>query len=58
MNATVSTLPGSPRLVLGSTSPYRQDLLKRLGLPFEVRAPGVDEAALAEERPDAITDCP
>ncbi len=54
MNATVSTLPGSPRLVLGSTSPYRQDLLKRLGLPFEVRAPGVDEAALAEELPDAL----
>ena len=38
-------------LVLGSTSPYRRELLGRLGLPFEVAAPGVDEAALPGERP-------
>jgi septum formation protein len=38
-----------PRLVLASTSPYRRDLLARLRLPFEVAAPGVDEAALAGE---------
>ena len=54
MNASVSRFPGAPRLVLGSTSPYRQDLLKRLGLPFDVRAPGVDEAALLGERPEAL----
>lgn len=30
-------------LILASTSPYRADLLKRLGLPFEVVSPGVDE---------------
>jgi septum formation protein len=43
-----------PPLVLGSTSRYRRALLDRLGLPFEVAAPGVDEAALPGERP-AVT---
>ena len=33
-----------PRIVLASTSPYRRELLARLGLPFEVMAPNVDEA--------------
>lgn len=46
------TLP--PRLVLGSTSPYRRELLSRLGLPFEVLAPSVDESALASETPLAM----
>lgn len=40
-----------PPLVLGSTSRYRRALLERLGLPFEVAAPDVDEAALPGERP-------
>jgi len=31
-------------LILASTSFYRQSLLKRLGLPFEVMSPGVDES--------------
>ena len=35
-----------PRLVLASTSPYRADLLARLGTPFLAVAPGVDEAAV------------
>lgn len=38
-----------PRIVLASSSPYRRDLLARLGLPFEVRVPAVDEAALPGE---------
>jgi septum formation protein len=38
-----------PRLVLASSSPYRHSLLARLRLPFEVRAPAVDEAALPGE---------
>jgi len=41
------------RLVLGSTSSYRRALLARLGIPFEVAAPGVDEAALSGESPAA-----
>jgi len=36
-------------LVLASTSRYRRELLERLGLPFSVAAPGVDEAALPKE---------
>lgn len=39
----------SPPLVLASTSRYRRELLARLRVPFEVRAPGVDEAALLGE---------
>ena len=35
--------------MLASTSPYRRDLLARLRLRFEVRAPAVDEAALPGE---------
>jgi septum formation protein len=39
--------------VLASTSPYRRELLARLKLPFEARAPGIDESALAGEAPAA-----
>lgn len=38
-----------PRLVLASTSPYRRELLARLGLPFEAIAPGVEEDAAPGE---------
>jgi septum formation protein len=31
------------RLMLGSTSPYRRELVARLRIPFEVAAPDVDE---------------
>ena len=40
-----------PRLILGSTSPYRRELLQRLRLPFDVVAPGVDESARPAEKP-------
>jgi len=40
------------RLVLASTSPFRRELLARLGVPFEVAAPDVDETPLPGERPD------
>ena len=42
------------RLILASTSRYRQDLLQRLRLPFEVRAPDVDETPRADEAPRAL----
>ncbi|HQQ71237.1 MAG TPA: Maf family nucleotide pyrophosphatase [Alicycliphilus sp.] len=41
-------------LVLGSTSRYRRELLARLGMPFEVAAPAVDETPLAGEAPRAL----
>ena len=39
------------RLVLASTSRYRRELLARLAVPFEVRAPDVDESRLPGETP-------
>jgi len=41
-------------LVLGSTSRYRRELLQRLGLPFTVAAPDVDETPLQGEAPHAL----
>lgn len=41
----------SPRLVLGSTSSYRRELLTRLGLRFDVASPEVDERPLPDETP-------
>jgi 7-methyl-GTP pyrophosphatase len=38
-------------IVLASSSPYRRQLLQRLGLPFEVQAPGVEESAQPGEAP-------
>jgi len=47
-----SAKPPSPsRLILGSTSRYRKELLQRLEMPFDVVAPEVDETPLPGERP-------
>ncbi|KKW69244.1 septum formation inhibitor Maf [Lampropedia cohaerens] len=43
-----------PRLILGSTSRYRRQLLARLGLPFEAIAPDVDETPQPQEAPAAL----
>ena len=48
MNAPRST---SPRIMLGSTSRYRAELLRRLVVDFEQSAPGTDEAPLPHEAP-------
>ena len=42
------------QLLLGSTSPYRRDLLARLRIPFEVAAPEVDETAYPNETPKQL----
>lgn len=42
-----------PPLILASTSPFRRQLLARLGLPFEAANPAVDEALLPGEKPEA-----
>ncbi|HTS23319.1 MAG TPA: Maf family nucleotide pyrophosphatase [Casimicrobiaceae bacterium] len=47
---TATSRPALP-LILASGSPHRRALLQRLGLPFEVVAPEIDEAPLADERP-------
>ncbi len=41
----------APRIVLGSTSRYRAELLRRLIVDFEQSAPGTDETALPHELP-------
>ena len=40
-------------IVLASTSPFRKELLSRLGLPFETTNPKTDETALPGEPPEA-----
>lgn len=44
-----ATGASAPRLILASTSQYRRALLERLGVPFSVAAPDVDETPLAGE---------
>lgn len=46
-----SSLP--PRLILGSSSKYRRNLLSRLRIPFDVMVPNVNETPLAAETPEA-----
>lgn len=41
-----------PPLILGSSSPYRRELLTRLRIPFDVAKPDIDETPLAGERPE------
>lgn len=41
-------------LVLASTSPYRRELLARLGLPFAVERPDVDETPGPDEPPSGL----
>ncbi|MFM8333479.1 MAG: Maf family protein [Candidatus Methylumidiphilus sp.] len=49
-------LDTSPRkLVLASSSPYRQTLLAKLGLPFEAVSPAIDETPGAGETPTALS---
>lgn len=40
------------QLILASTSPFRSELLSRLGIPFSVANPETDEAPLHDEPPD------
>jgi len=49
MNTTTS-LP----VVLASTSPFRKELLQRIGIDFETAAPDVDETPLANETPEDL----
>lgn len=38
-----------PQLVLASTSPFRRAIMEKLGFPFEVARPDVDESRLDDE---------
>ena len=54
-DARVGT-PATPprRLILGSTSTYRRQLLERLRIPFEVVSPQVDETPHSAEAPAQV----
>ncbi|MEO0443245.1 MAG: Maf family nucleotide pyrophosphatase [Pseudomonadota bacterium] len=41
-------------LILASSSPYRQTLLDKLGLDFQVLSPNIDESALDGETPEDL----
>ena len=43
-----------PSLVLASGSPYRRQLLAKLGLPFETVSPDIDESVQPGETPEAL----
>lgn len=45
----------SQTLILASTSPFRRELLGRLGLPFSVANPQTDETPLPGESPEALS---
>ena len=46
--------PTQRKLILGSTSPYRRELLARLRIPFDVAAPDVDESPQSGETPQQL----
>ncbi len=54
-SAPLPLISASPRrLILGSSSRYRRELLQRLRLPFDVHSPDVDETPLPGEAPAAL----
>jgi MAF protein len=50
MNSTTTR----PPLILASTSPFRRELLERLGIQFTTAAPDIDESAHPDEKPSAL----
>jgi septum formation protein len=46
-----TTAPHQRPVILGSTSTYRRELMKRLRIPFDVQAPDVDESSHNGESP-------
>jgi septum formation protein len=53
-NQPLHDLSSHRKLVLGSSSRYRGELLQRLRIPFEVSAPDVDETPRPGEAPAAL----
>ena len=43
-----------PGIVLGSTSPYRRQLLERLGIDFVTASPDIDESPRIHESPETL----
>ncbi len=43
-----------PKLILGSSSKYRYNLLKKIDIPFETASPDIDESAFPEESAESL----
>ncbi len=43
-------------LILASTSPFRKEILNKLGISFEIMSPEVDETALEKETPQQLVE--
>lgn len=56
MNFAAKPSKTTRQLILGSTSRYRSELLARLGIPFQVAAPDVDETPLPQETPRVLAE--
>jgi septum formation protein len=50
LSQTLKTQQIDQRLILGSSSIYRQELLRRLRIPFDVCSPQIDETPLPNEK--------
>jgi MAF protein len=51
---TPDTTGKPPPLILASSSPYRREILERLGLGFTSRSPDIDESSRHGESPEAL----
>jgi len=49
MHTAEQSHPTYPPLVLASSSPYRREILAKLGVPFACAAPEIDESPLPDE---------
>jgi septum formation protein len=49
-----SGMQSKQKIILASSSPYRRELLARLGLEFSTISPDIDESALPDETPRAL----
>ncbi|MGL5163615.1 MAG: Maf family protein, partial [Plesiomonas shigelloides] len=43
-----------PKLILASTSPFRKQLLEKLGIPFQCANPDIDETARPDESAEQL----
>lgn len=47
-------MASDPSIILASSSPFRREVLNKLGLPFECESPNIDESAVADETPESL----
>ncbi len=51
-----SNNPNRPNIILGSSSPFRKELLSRLGLPFRIDSPDIEESHRPGETPQELVE--